>query len=123
MRDLANRRYAGYASGQRSALAAELGYDPKAAAHAVRLLRMAEEFLRTGELRVYRTADADELRAIKRGKTPKVWGTLAAVEREAERCFAALDAALAVSPLPPEPDRAAVEAFLVETTVVHLAAG
>jgi predicted nucleotidyltransferase len=118
VRDLAKHRYAGYAAGQRGALAARLGFNPKAAAHAIRLLRMGEEFLRTGELRVYRTADAEELRAIKRGE----W-TLAAVEREADRLFAALDAALAVSPLPPEPDRARAEAFLVETTLSHLREG
>jgi uncharacterized protein len=115
MRDLAKSQYQGYASDQRSALAARLGYNPKAAAHAIRLLRMGEEFLRTGELRVYRTDDAAELRAIKRGE----W-TLAAIECEAERGFAALDAALAVSPLPPEPDRARAEAYLIETTRSHL---
>ena len=117
LRDLAKRRYAGYAAEHRGALAARLGFDPKAAAHAVRLLRMGEEFLRTGKLRVYRTTDAEELRAIKRGE----W-SLAAVEREAERGFAALDTALAVSPLPLEPDRTRAEAFLVETTLNHLRA-
>jgi hypothetical protein len=115
LRDLAKSRYAGYASDQRSALAVRLGYNPKAGAHAVRLLRMGEVFLRTGELRVYRTDDAEELRAIKRGE----W-TLEAVEREAERGFAALDAALVGSPLPPEPDRARAEGFLIETTLNHL---
>jgi hypothetical protein len=115
LHDLAKSRYAGYAADQRSAIATQLGFNPKAAAHAIRLLRMGEEFLRTGELRVYRTDDAAELRSIKRGE----W-TLEAIEREAERGFAALDAALAVSPLPPEPDRARVEAFLVETTLAHL---
>lgn len=115
LRDLAKTGHAGYAADRRRALAARLGYDPKAAAHAIRLLRMAAEYLETGELRVFRTDDAEELRAIKRG----AWSR-EAVEREAECLFAANDAALAASPLPAEPDRARIQAFLVETTRAHL---
>jgi hypothetical protein len=83
-------------------------YDVKNAAHLIRLLRMGTEFLGTGELRVYRTDDAEELKHIKRGG----W-TLERVKQEAERMFVAAEQACAQSPLPAEPDSAAASALLV----------
>lgn len=50
----------------RAELEFEHGYDTKYAMHTVRILRMAEEVLRTGELQVYRP-DAEELLAIRNG--------------------------------------------------------
>jgi len=52
----------------RAALEAKYGYDTKHAAHLVRLLRMAVEILREGQVFVWRgQRDADELRAIRDG--------------------------------------------------------
>lgn len=51
---------------KRSSLEEQYGYDTKHASHLVRLLRMAEEILSEGEVRVKRP-DADELTAIRNG--------------------------------------------------------
>lgn len=51
---------------KRAAIEAKFGFDLKHASHLVRLMRMCEEFLKTGKLNVDRSnIDADELRAIK----------------------------------------------------------
>jgi hypothetical protein len=81
----------------------------KNAAHLIRLLRMGIEFLGTGQLQVYRTSDADELKRIKRGE----W-SLDDVKAEAERLFARVEPARARSPLPPTPNTAAANALLVD---------
>ncbi|MGW7595133.1 nucleotidyltransferase, partial [Streptomyces rubiginosohelvolus] len=52
----------------------------------------------------------DDLLAVKRGEVP--WPE---VERRMTRLAAENDEAADTSPLPPEPDRARVEAFLVRT--------
>ena len=64
----------------------------------VRLLRMASEYLRTGELTVFRQ-DAAELFDIKRGK----W-ELSRVKAHADELFAMMNEALKISPLPDGPD-------------------
>jgi predicted nucleotidyltransferase len=51
----------------RSELESKFGYDTKHAAHLVRLLRMGEEILTTGEVNVYRK-DSNDLLAIRNGK-------------------------------------------------------
>jgi len=52
----------------RAELEKKFGYDTKHAGHLVRLMRMGEEILRTGEVNVDRTGiDADELKAIRNG--------------------------------------------------------
>ena len=51
---------------KRAALEDKLGYDGKNALHLVRLLRMCNEILETGQVNVYRE-DADELLAIRNG--------------------------------------------------------
>jgi hypothetical protein len=96
---------------KRKELVARFGYDCKNAAHSVRLLRMGIEFLETGELHVYRAADADEIRAIKRG----LW-TLEQVKEEVDRLSDRIAAARDHSPLPPEPDASLAERLLIETT-------
>src|SRR5262249_4903855 len=84
------------------------GYDCKNAAHAIRLLRMGTEFLRTGALSVWRE-DREELIEIKVGK----W-KLEDVKALAELEYAKLDLALAASPLPEQPDFARIERLVVD---------
>lgn len=93
----------GYMGEKRKALVAEFGYDTKNAAHLVRLLRMGIEFLTDGVLRVERQ-DASELLDIKAGR----W-TLEKVKAEADRLFALAQEAFVHSPLPPLPDREAID--------------
>jgi predicted nucleotidyltransferase len=94
---------------KRKAMVRKYQYDVKNAAHLIRLLRMGTEFLRTGRLQVFRTADAEELKAIKQGG----W-MLEQVKAEADRLFADMEEARAQSPLPPKPDETAADALLVE---------
>ena len=100
--------FSGYMGEKRKALVRGHGYDVKNAAHLIRLLRMGKEYLATGELQVYRTTDADELKAIKRGE----W-TLDQVKAEAERLFAEVRAAEAASTLPKRPDEKAANRLLM----------
>ena len=97
----------GYLGDKRKGLILEHGYDSKNAAHCVRLLRMASEYLRTGELVVFRP-DAAELLDIKRGK----W-ELSRVKAHADELFAGMRDARDTSPLPDEPDREAAENLLI----------
>lgn len=97
----------GYLGDKRKQLVLDHGYDSKNAAHCVRLLRMAAEYLRTGELTVFRP-DADELLEIKRGK----W-ELSRVKAHAEELFAGMRSARDASPLPEKPDREAAEKLLM----------
>jgi uncharacterized protein len=100
-----------YMGAKRKELVERYGYDCKNAAHSVRLLRMGIEFLETGELNVYRGADADELKAIKRGE----W-TLDQVKAEVDRLSDRIVAARDRSPLPPEPNSALAEELLIDIT-------
>lgn len=88
-----------YMGEKRRGLVRRHGYDTKNAAHLIRLLRMCREFLTDGYLQVYRTTDAEELRAIKRGE----WA-LDDVKALAEQLFAECRIARDSSPLPDEPD-------------------
>ena len=86
LRDMDKGVYRGYMGAKRKLLVEQFGYDVKHAAHLIRLLRSACEFLETGEMRVDRSAiDADELKAIKRGE----WARERVV-REAEALFVRL---------------------------------
>ena len=73
---------------------------------------MGVEFLETGQLQVFRTSDADELKRIKQGE----W-TLEQVKEQAEQLFGRIKEADARSPLPPRPDEAAANALLTEIHV------
>jgi predicted nucleotidyltransferase len=116
MRDMDKGVYRGYMGAKRKVLVEQFGYDVKHAAHLIRLLRGACEFLETGEMRVDRSEiDADELKAIKRGD----WGR-ERVLREAEALFVRLEEAYQHSPLPDEPDETAAEELLVDVTLAHL---
>ena len=92
----------GYMGAKRKALFEEYGYDVKNAGHLIRLLRMAVEYLTTGEMNVFRH-DASELIDIKRGK----W-TLREVEDESKRLFDLADKALITSSLPSRPNHAII---------------
>jgi predicted nucleotidyltransferase len=105
----------GYLGEKRKRLVLEHGYDAKNAAHCVRLLRMCKEFLDTGEMRVFRDRDAEELLAIKRGQ----W-TLSAVKEHARDLFAEAEKARDRSALQAGPDREGAERLLIEIVREHL---
>jgi hypothetical protein len=115
-RELLNRfrkvhreHFSGYMGEKRKAMVRKYQYDVKNAAHLIRLLRMGSEFIATGNLQVYRTTDADELKVIKRGG----W-TLDQVKTEADRLFHVVEEARVRSPLPPRPDADAANALLID---------
>ncbi len=108
-RKLHHGHFSGYMGEKRKAMVRKYQYDVKNAAHLIRLLRMGAEFLETGRLQVYRTADAEELKLIKRGG----W-SLEQVKREAEHLFGGIEQARARSPLPAGPDEAAANALLMQ---------
>src|SRR5688572_25189955 len=63
-RKVHREHFSGYMGEKRKAMVRKYQYDVKNAAHLIRLLRMGSEFLRTGELQVFRTTDAAELKQI-----------------------------------------------------------
>lgn len=99
--------FRGYMGAKRKRLVEKFGYDTKNAAHLLRILRMGEEYLRTGELRVRRTEDRDELLAVKHGED-----SLSSVQRRAEIDFRRCHDAFDESPLPLEIDHQAVRRLL-----------
>lgn len=111
LRDVHRNVYQGYMGTKRRVLVEQFGYDIKHAAHAIRVLRMGTEFLRDGQLRVYREHDGDDIRAIKRGE----W-SLSAVQAHAEDLFAEAETLVAISDLPEHPDRERVAGVLIDIT-------
>jgi hypothetical protein len=113
------RGVSGYMGEKRRKNVERFGYDVKHGAHAVRLLRMGAEFLRTGRFDVDRTGmDAEELKGIKRGDWP-----LERVRAESERLFSEAEDALLSSRLPERPDREGAEALLVDILREHFRDG
>jgi hypothetical protein len=110
LRSLRAKYHAAYMGEKRRGLVRRHGYDTKNAAHLIRLLAMCEEFLLTGNLRVYRDTDAEMLKAIKRGE----W-ELDAVKAHAEDLFARCRTAKDQSVLPDEPDFNKASRFVAET--------
>lgn len=108
LKDMERMKTAGYMGEKRKALVEKFGYDTKNAAHCIRLLRMGIEFLREGELHVFRE-DAPQLIDIKTGK----W-TLEQVKDEAKRLFARAETAYDECKLPKEPNRVIVNGLLVD---------
>lgn len=102
-----NLAFKGYMGEKRKELVKRFGYDTKNASHAIRLLRMGVEFLQTGQLQVYRTTDAEELRSIKRGE----W-SLGKVKTEAEALLREAKSMKCKLPLDPNFERA--EALMLE---------
>ncbi len=92
----------------RAELEARYGYDTKHATHLLRLLRMGEEILREGVVRVLRP-DAEWLLAVRNGAL-----TYDAVLALAAEHQARLAAVIASSPLPAEPAVTAADALLIE---------
>ncbi|GAA0910215.1 nucleotidyltransferase domain-containing protein [Streptomyces thermoalcalitolerans] len=103
--------FTGYALGQRRRLEAGLRARGvprwKHAMHLLRLLASARDLLRTGRLTLDVGDERDRLLSVKRGEVP--WPT---VESWMTRLAAQAEEAAARSPLPGEPDRRRVEAFL-----------
>ena len=95
--------YAGHMGEKRKGIVDKFGFDTKNASHLIRLLRMGAEFLRDGELHVYRQ-DAPQLIEIKRGE----W-TLEQVKAEADRWFKLSEEAYISSTLPAGPDLEKIE--------------
>ncbi|CAL9317796.1 nucleotidyltransferase domain-containing protein [Streptomyces sp. SudanB182_2057] len=100
-----------YALGQRKRLEADVRTTGaprwKHAMHLLRLLAAARDLLRTGELRIGVGELREPLLAVRRGEVP--W---ARVEAWMARLADETEEALRGSPLPAEPDRARVAAFL-----------
>lgn len=67
--------------------------------HTIRLLRMGVEFLTDGDMQVYRSADRDELMAIRDGLV-----SVERLEQEAQRLLNSMKEAFLSTSLPAEPD-------------------
>jgi hypothetical protein len=111
---LAHRTFVRYAWGQRKKLEADVRQYGvprwKHAMHLLRLLGTGRDLLRTGELTIEVGAARDGLLAVKRGEVP--WEE---VERRMNRLMEESEETARTSPLPPEPDRARIEEFLIRT--------
>jgi predicted nucleotidyltransferase len=92
----------------RAELERRYGYDTKHAMHLVRLLRMAVEILRTGEV-VVRRPDADELMAVRKGSL-----TFDALLEQAENLGAQVKTLAETSPLPITPDESRLNVLCAE---------
>ncbi|CAM5561272.1 nucleotidyltransferase [Streptomyces spiroverticillatus] len=109
-----HQTFVGYAQSQRRKVDADVRqYGAprwKHAMHLLRLLTSCLDLLRTGEL-VVDVGDAREsYLAVKRGEVP--WPT---IEKRLADLVEQSSAALSTSPLPPLPDHARVEDFLIRT--------
>ncbi|MFJ8661808.1 DNA polymerase beta superfamily protein [Streptomyces sp. NPDC093795] len=108
----AHQTFVRYADGQRRKLDADVRQygQPrwKHAMHLLRLLTSCRDLLRTGELRIEVGEARERLLAVKRGEVswPEVESWMNRLQDEA-------DTALTGSPLPPGPDKARVEDFLI----------
>ncbi len=107
LKKMTHNTYDGYMGEKRKALVQKFGYDTKNAAHCIRLLRMGIEFLKEGELHVFRK-DAPHLMEIKTGK----W-TLEQVQNEANYLFRRAEAVYDACTLPNEPDNKKVNDLLI----------
>ncbi|MGW6745786.1 nucleotidyltransferase domain-containing protein [Streptomyces sp. NPDC055025] len=110
----AHETFVRYAAGQRRKLDADVRLHGaprwKHAMHLLRLLASCRDLLRTGTLSIDVGADREALLAVRRGEVP--WPE---VERRMTRLTDEADRAAGRSPLPPEPDHARVEDFLIRT--------
>jgi predicted nucleotidyltransferase len=105
--------FQGYMGEKRKTLVRKFGYDTKNACHLIRLLKMAVEFLKNGELIVKRK-DADYLLSIKRGEWP-----LEQVEKESKKLFKQAEEAFKRSRLPETPDYKKIDKLCVEILKGH----
>jgi len=104
---MTHNAHQGYMGAKRKALVEQFGYDTKNAAHLIRLMRMAIEFLNTNVCIVYRY-DAERLKAIKRGE----W-TLEQVHQEANQLIKAAEDSFKHSTLQERPPEHLVEQILL----------
>jgi hypothetical protein len=108
----AHRTFVRYAAGQRRKLQTHLDRHGaprwKHAMHLLRLLASCRHLLATGELVLDVGADREWLLSVKRGEVS--WPE---VDRRLRRLGEEADAAAARTSLPPEPDRARIQDFLV----------
>lgn len=82
-----------YMGAKRWAMVQKVGYDPKNAAHLIRLLHLGYEYLTTGRMNVRRTWDRDMLIEIKQGH----W-SVEQVQAHADEWFAKVNGAESVLP-------------------------
>ena len=108
MHRMEERETKGRMGAKRKELVEKFGYDPKNASHLIRLLKMSIELLKTGEMEVARTTDAEMLRAIKRGE----WA-LEDIKALAEQLFEQAERAKERSTLREKPDEKLVEQMTV----------
>ncbi|MFG2027845.1 DNA polymerase beta superfamily protein [Streptomyces sp. NPDC048825] len=110
----AHNTFARYALGQRKKLEADVRTNGaprwKHAMHLLRLLTSCRDLLRTGTLTLDVGDQREPLLEVKRGEVP--WP---AIESRMARLATEADEAAARTPLPPEPDRARIEDFLIRT--------
>jgi predicted nucleotidyltransferase len=99
----------GFKSGKRKALIEKYGYDPKNAAHLLRLLKMGTEFMNTGEMQVYRKHDAEFFMEVKRGEYSEEY-----VREVGENWDRRMEEAYENSPLRDKPDFDAINQLCVE---------
>lgn len=115
MKKMENSKFNGYMGKKRKALVEKYNYDPKNAAHLIRLLRMGDEFLNEGTFFVDRTnIDAQELIDIKTGK----W-SLEKVKEEAGKLFNTIDFSFKKVDLQAEPDFDSINKFCVSCLQDH----
>lgn len=105
--------FEGYMGAKRKTLVEKFGYDCKNASHLIRLLTMGAEFLKSGEMQVYRL-DADHFIQIKSGAF-----TLDQVKQKAEDLFKVIENAYATSKLPEEVDREKINNLMVDILSQH----
>jgi hypothetical protein len=110
--------FKGYMGARRKEVVEKVGYDTKAAAHALRVLYMGQEMFSTGSMHVNRTGiDAILLKNIKRGVH-----TLETVMSWIDSARAELQLVYKNTSLPENPDWEGQERFLVDTMLGHLVA-
>jgi hypothetical protein len=111
------KRYAtGFMGAKRKELVKKHGYDAKNAAHAIRLLTMAVEIFRDGQVLVDRTGlDAEYLKSVKRGER-----SLAEVQSVATGLNDELSKLVVGSKLPDEVDRGRVNHLISGILKIHL---
>lgn len=110
----------GYMGKKRKAVVQKYGYDIYNAAHLIRLLKMGIEFLRSGQLTVYRDPEGQDkyLMDIKRGK----W-SLRLVKSTAEAMFKTAEKAYEFSKLPDKPDFYTAETMVMNILTDYLKKG
>lgn len=108
LKRMTHHEFRGYMGEKRKKLVEKYGYDVKNASHLIRILRMGIEFLREGELHVYRH-DAPQLVEIKTGK----W-ELGKVQEEANFLFKRAQTAYDECGFPVRPDNDKVNELAVK---------